>query len=215
MQIKHGKRISTLKVLSVAIATLSASHAFAEPSGGGMAVNESVASLNVQADVANVLSITGMSDVDFGTITPFTQNMMDEGKIPNDPTQTMDFCVFSNGPFTVSMESTSGLGRFTLYAPTVGNRINYSIKLEHGDLLVDNSFGYTTVTESMLHGEDYGAFTYDMFNYKDANCNSSDGLNKNFRATFSLDMLEVMSATPSAYSDRLQIIARFAAPTPS
>ena len=212
MQIKNGKTVSTLKALSVVIAAFSASHAFAEPSGGALSVDESIASLGVKAHVANVLSITGMSDVNFGTISP---GIGIDKEAPADLTQTMSFCVYSNGPYTVSMASTSGLGRFNMYAPSVGNRLDYSVKLEVGDRLVDNSFGYSSVAESMLHAEDYGPFSYNTFDYIDQNCNSSDGQNKNFRATFSIDAGELMMATPAAYSDRMQIIARFAAPTPS
>jgi hypothetical protein len=211
MQIKHGKTMSSLKVMSVALATLATSHAFAEPSGGALAVDESVASIDVQAEVANVLSITGMSDIDFGTISP---GVGVGGEPAEEASQTMSFCVYSNGPFAVSMSSSGGLGRFNMYAPSVGNRLDYSIKLEFGESLLGGSFGYNSVAESMLDGVGYSSFSYDSAYYLDQNCNSNDGPNNNFRATFSIDSEDIKYATPAYYSDTLQITARFA-PAPA
>ncbi len=203
--------MSSLKVLGVAFATLATSHAFAEPSGGTLAVDESVANIDVQAEVANVLSITNMSDIDFGTISP---GVGVGGEPAADANQAMSFCVYSNGPFALSMSSSSGLGRFNMYAPSVGNRLDYSIKLEFGESLLGGSFGYTSVTESMLDGAEYGSFSYDSFYYLDQSCNTSDGPSNNFRATFSIDSDDLNYATPAYYSDSLQITARFAAPPP-
>jgi spore coat protein U-like protein len=211
MQIKQGKKMNSLKVLGVALATLTTSHAFAEPSGGALAVDESVASFDVQAEVANVLSITGMTDIDFGTISP---GVGVGGEPAADASQSMSFCVYSNGPFSISMSSSSGLDSFNMYAPSVGERLDYSIKLESGDSLLGGPFGYTTVAESMLYGVDYGSFSYDTFSYVDQNCNSSDGQRNNFRATFSIDSDDLNYATPAYYSDTLQITARFSAPPP-
>lgn len=211
MQIKQGKTMSSLKVLSVALATLATSHAFAEPSGGTLAVDESVASIDVQAEVANVLSITGMTDIDFGTISP---GVGVGGEPAAEASQAMSFCVYSNGPFSISMSSSSGLGRFNMYAPSVGNRLDYSIKLESGESLLGGTFGYTSVTESMMDGTDYSSFSYDSSYYVDQSCNSSDGLNNNFRATFSIDSDDLKYATPAYYSDTLEITARFSAPPP-
>jgi len=211
MQIKQGKSMSSLKVLSVAIATLATSHAFAEPSGGALAVDESVANIDVQAEVANVLSITNMSDIDFGVISPGVA-------VGDDPiadvSQEMTFCVYSNGPFSVSMSSSSGTGAFNMYAPSIGERLDYSIKLEFGDSILGSTFGYNTVSETMLEGTDYGSFSYDSFSYLDQSCNTTGGQQDNFRATFTIGSDDLNFATPAYYSDNLQITARFAPPPP-
>lgn len=211
MQIKQGKTMSSLKVMGVALATLATSHAFAEPSGGALAVDESVASIDVQAELANVLSITNMSDIDFGTISP---GVGVGGNPVEELSQTMSFCVYSNGPFSISMSSSGGLGQFSMYAPSVGGRLDYSIKLEYGESEVGGTFDYYSVADSMIDGSEYSSFSYDPFYYLDENCNSSDGQNNNFRATFSIDSLDLKYATPAYYSDTLQITARYA-PVPA
>eukprot|EP00493_Phyllostaurus_siculus_P015647 UN15889 len=102
-----------------------------------------------------------MSDIDFGTISP---GVGVGGNPVEELSQTMSFCVYSNGPFSISMSSSGGLGQFSMYAPSVGGRLDYSIKLEYGESEVGGTFDYYSVADSMIDGSEYSSFSYDPFN---------------------------------------------------
>jgi|TARA_Y100000310_G_scaffold275085_2_gene291483 spore coat protein U-like protein len=209
MQINKPHKLNVLSKLTLAMGALFASHSFAA-TDGALAVDESTGTLAVTADVNAVLSVTGLADIDFGTISPgINLNSAD------DATVTETFCAYSNGEFVLSMSSDRGTGTdYTMVGTTAGGSLNYDIKIEHGNA-DSGTFTYSDVISEALSAVEYGFFSYDPDYYTDQSCTSATGTEDNFRVTFKITGTEAAKATPDSYSDTVTVVARVAPPIPS
>lgn len=209
MQINKTKTLSALSALGLSMATLFAGHSIAA-TDGALTANQTSGELSVTADVSAVLSITGLADIDFGTISPgISLDVTDNEEV------TDTFCAYSNGAFLLSLSSEKGSGtNYTMVGSGTGSSLNYDLKIEYADA-TSGTFTFSDVIGEALNGVEYGFFNYDSAYYTDQSCTSASGTEDNFRVTFKISGAEAAAATPDSYSDTVTVIARVAPPIPS
>lgn len=181
---------------------------------GNLSEDNTSGTMFVTADVAPVISISGIDDISLGTITP---GLGDNASGVH--TREESFCVYSNADnFTLSFESERGYSAtsFGMSGASTGDTLPYTVDLEFADTQMNlNDFGFYDIADNITGSVSYGPFLYEKTYFYDTMCTSETGTEDNVRITIKIDDLEAAFSSPDEYTDVLTITARVSAPIPS
>ncbi|MBK1670038.1 hypothetical protein CKO28_18550 [Rhodovibrio sodomensis] len=149
----------------------------------------STGSVGVSATVSETVRISGLDDLDVGTVSA----------LDNVVRLFDDVCVYTTSPtgFDITVESNYGNGTFEMYGSNTAHRLEYEVYFEGvagGDV-----FSATTLTEGAVT-----SFSPGSSQFSDASCSGTGGVNASIG--LQLDGTRIQASPADSYSDTLTVL---------